>query len=99
MITVPAKSVDDSVKHYASLPANQWNELTACSYYKVFKLTVKGSFEKGQDAPFLNVSVLEGSGTLNGQPVKKGDHFIVPAGYGMMQFAGDLELVASTVAG
>ena len=99
VITVPAKSVADSVKHYADLPANQWQELIACPYYKVFKLTVKGSFEKEQDAPFLNVSVLEGSGTLNGQPVKKGDHFIVPAGYGMMQFAGDLELVASTVAG
>lgn len=99
VITVPAKSVADSVRHYADLPANQWQELIACPYYKVFKLTVKGSFEKEQDAPFLNVSVLEGSGTLNGQPVKKGNHFIVPAGYGMMQFEGDLELVASTVAG
>lgn len=98
VITVPAKSVDDSVKHYANLPENQWNELITCPYYSVFKLNVKGSFEKEQNDPFLNISILDGSGTLNGQPVKKGDHLIVPAGYGTMKFEGDLELIASTVA-
>ena len=74
--------------------------------YVIF-ITEKGYFGCGlpiytinrQISPFLNVSVLEGSGTLNGQAVKKGDHFVVPAGYGRMQFEGDRELIASTVAG
>ena len=86
------------MKHYANLPENQWNELITCHYYSVFKLNVKGSFEQEQNDPFLNISILDGSGTLNGQPVKKGDHLIVPAGYGTMKFEGDLELIASTVA-
>ena len=97
VIAVPAKSVADSVKHYADLPENEWNELITCPYYRVFKLNVNGSFEREQSDPFLNVSILEGCGTLNGQLVKKGDHLIVPAGYGMMQFEGNLELIASTV--
>ena len=97
VISVPAKSVADSVKHYADLPENEWNELITCPYYRVFKLNVNGSFEREQSDPFLNVSILEGSGTLNGQAVKKGDHLIVPAGYGNMQFEGTLELIASTV--
>ncbi|MCI7129885.1 MAG: hypothetical protein MSA09_04870 [Lachnospiraceae bacterium] len=97
VITVPARSVDDSVKHYDDLPENDWQELIACAYYRVFKLNLKGSVEVKQSHPFLNISILEGCGTLNGQCVKKGDHLIVPAGYGMMQFEGDLELIASTV--
>ena len=97
VITVPAKSVDDSVMHYANLPENEWKELITCPYYRVFKLKVNGSFERVQSDPFLNVSILDGSGTLNGQPLKKGDHLIIPAGFGRMQFEGNLELIASTV--
>ncbi len=35
-----------------------------------------------QEAPFMNMTVIEGDGIINGQPVKKGDHFILPNGFG-----------------
>ena len=97
VITVPAKSVEDSVVSAVGLPKNQLNELYSCSYYKVFKLDVDGTTSFEQNYPFLIVSVLEGDGLLNGQVVKKGDHFILPAGFGKVDIQGKLEIVASTV--
>lgn len=43
------------------------------------------------------MSVIEGDGTLNGHPVRKGDHFILPAGYGEVRLEGKMELIASTI--
>ena len=43
------------------------------------------------------MSVLEGSGIVNGQPVKKGDHFILPCGFGEVEMQGEMSLVVSTV--
>ena len=71
--------------------------LYACSYYKVFHLAVKGSVKVEQEAPFYLMSVVSGEGTLNGAALHKGDHFIVPAGFGTMAFAGTMELIASTI--
>ncbi|MBO5246388.1 MAG: class I mannose-6-phosphate isomerase [Eubacterium sp.] len=96
-ILVPAKNADDSVRHLANLAQNEWHELIACPYYRVFKLNLNGSYEMNQSYPFLNVSVLNGNGSLNGQPLKKGEHLIIPAKYGKMKLEGELELVASTV--
>lgn len=97
VITVPAKSADDSVKNLSDLAENEWHEVIACPYYRVFKLNLKGTYAFEQKYPFLNVSVLEGSGTINGRDLKKGDHFILPAGYGTVQLQGEMEWIASTV--
>ncbi len=97
VIQVPAKSVEDSVLHTAGTPENQWKMLYACSYYKVFHLAVDGSVNVEQEAPFYLMSVVSGEGTLNGAALHKGDHFIVPAGFGTMAFAGTMELIASTI--
>lgn len=97
VITVPAKSADDSVKNLSGLAENEWHEVIACPYYRVFKLNLKGAYAFEQKYPFLNVSVLEGSGMINGQDLKKGDHFILPAGYGTVQLQGEMEWIASTV--
>ena len=98
VIQVPAKSVEDSVKHYAGLSKNEWHELITCKYYKVFKLDLDGSVDFEQKYPFLNMSVLEGKGTINGQEIKKGDHFIIPAEYGKVELTGNMQIIASTVA-
>ena len=50
-----------------------------------------------QEAPFYLMSVVKGEGTLNGTALHKGDHFIVPAGFGTMDFEGAMELIASTI--
>ena len=82
VITVPAKSVSDSVKSAADLPVNTLNELYACQYYHIYKIEVSGKMTFEQEAPFMNMTVTEGDGIINGQPVKKGDHFILPNGFG-----------------
>ena len=97
VITVPAKSVEDSVTSATGLPENQLNELYACGYYQIYKLDVNGTCSFAQNYPFLLMSVLEGSGIVNGQPVKKGDHFILPCGFGEVEMQGEMSLVVSTV--
>ena len=44
------------------------------------------------------MSVVEGDGLINGQLIKKGDHFILPSGFGKVELQGKMELIASTVA-
>ena len=97
VITVPAKSVEDSVKSAENLPENQLNELYSCDYYKVFKLNVNGNVALEQSYPFLIMTVVEGDGLINGQMIKKGDHFILPAGFGTVELQGEMELIASTI--
>ena len=97
VITVPAPSAEDSVSHAADLPANTMNELIACDYYKVYKLTVTEPVSFEQEHPFLIMSVTEGEGLVNGQMIRKGDHFILPSGFGKVDLQGDMTLIASSV--
>ena len=97
VITVPAPSAEDSVSHAADLPANTMNELIACDYYKVYKLTVTEPVSFEQEHPFLIMSVIEGEGLVNGQMIRKGDHFILPSGFGKVDLQGDMTLIVSSV--
>ena len=96
VITVPAKSVEDSVKSALNLPKNKLNELYSCNYYKIFKLDVEKKAEFQQNEPFLLMSVLEGDGIVNSHPVKKGDHFILPKDFGTVELSGEMSLIVST---
>lgn len=98
VITVPAKPVEDSVIHVGEGKKNEMQQLIECQYYKVFKLDVDGTATVCENAPFLIMSVVEGNGTIDGQEIKKGSHFIIPAGYGEVKFEGNMEIIASTVA-
>lgn len=69
--------------------------LVTCPYYCVNRLSVAGSLTMHWTQPFVNVSVIDGSGTLDGQPVRKGDHLILTADYGDMCLAGQMTLVYS----
>ena len=97
VITVPAKSTEDSVMDTNNLPQNKWNKLIECEYYKVYKLVLDGELEFEQSHPFLNMSVLDGEGTVNGQRIKKSDHFIIPAGFGNVKLEGAMEVIASGI--
>ena len=78
--------------------ANELCELISCKYYTVYKLDVEGKAELNVgDKPFLIMSVVAGSGTVDGNAIKKGDHFILPNGYSNPVFEGNMEIVASTV--
>lgn len=73
------------------------NLLISCDYYKVWKLEVTKSVSFEQKYPFLIMSVTQGEGLINGQMIRKGDHFILPNGYGMVELQGDMEIIASAV--
>ena len=95
VITVPAASADKSVKDARHLPKNKMNELISCDYYTVWKLEVEGSLSFEQSYPFLIMSVIEGEGSINGRALQKGDHFILPDGFGNVELQGKIQLIAS----
>lgn len=97
VITVPAKSVENSVLRSAELPKNTVNPLFDCDYYRIFKVDVDGHMYVPQQEPFLLMSVVEGDGIMNGQYLKKGDHLLVPSGHGILELQGKMQIIASTV--
>lgn len=97
VITVPAKDIKESVIAATSVPKNTLQELISCKYYTVFKIDVDGEMIFEQQYPFLMVSIVEGNGIVNSQIVKKGDHFILPAGYGAVEMQGSMQMIASTL--
>ncbi len=97
VIIAPAADANNTVIHAQKITKNEFVELIKCEYYTVFKADIDESLEKEQTDPFMLVTVIEGSGTLNGRVIKKGDHFIVPYQYGNMKFEGKLQIIASTI--
>ena len=97
MITVPAKPAGESVKKAADRPKDQMNLLIVCDYYKVWKIDVANQISFPQEHPFLIMSVTAGDGLLNGQLIQKGDHFILPCGYGEVELQGEMEIIAASV--
>ena len=73
----------------------QVTKLVACPYYTVYRAEVDGLWERDWNQPFVNVSVIGGEGLLDGRKVRKGDHLLLPAGYGKMALEGRLELICS----
>lgn len=94
VITVPAKSAEDSVVHTGKLP-DTVQKLIECAYYKVYRIDVEKCVTWTPEGAFQLLSVLEGEGSLNGTPLRKGDHLIVPNGYGEICLEGKLQLIAS----
>ncbi|MCI6676861.1 MAG: class I mannose-6-phosphate isomerase [Clostridiales bacterium] len=66
-----------------------------CPYYSVEKYDISGSWSHEFKGYFTNVSVLDGEGSLNGISLKKGQHFIIPNGYGECKFEGNLSVICS----
>lgn len=95
VINVPDGGAESTIFHADSLPVNQMNLLAECSYYKVWKLPVKGEVNISQEYPFLIADILEGGGAVDGRQVKKGDHFLLPAGYGSVSFCGEMDVILS----
>lgn len=93
---VPDKLANGTIKKAEDLPENEFHLLAVSDYYKVWKLNVKEGFDFEQDHPFLIISVLEGNGTIDGNPIQKGTHLLIPYGYGAVNLSGKMEIIAST---
>ncbi len=97
VIRAPARPMEKCVTDASSVPKNQWCALVACDSYRVWKLALDESLVFEQPYPFLQLSVLEGEGTINGVFIKKGMHMILPSGFGRTELAGKMEVMASSV--
>ena len=70
-------------------------ELITSAYYSVLKIKLHGEQDFEQAELFQIMSVIDGMGEINGTPIKKGDHFILPADYGTFKLKGEMELIVS----
>ena len=75
--------------------AGRETRLITCGRYTCSKVDVDTSWEEDFGRDFTNVSILEGQGCVDGVPVKKGQHFIIPADYGSCCFQGKLSFIFS----
>ncbi len=96
VITAPFETAKTAPKKWKKEDAVV-THLISCPYYSVEKMDVDGTVSCQWTQPFVNVSIVEGSGSVDGIPVKKGDHFIIPSGYGEMKIEGTLSLIDSWV--
>ena len=96
VITVPAKSAENSVVH-TEKKDDAIQQLIRGPYYTVYRIDVEHRVETWQDKPFVLMSVVDGEGTLNGTHLKKGDHLILPDGYGKVELQGKMQIIASTI--
>lgn len=99
VINVPDESDQKALIHTDGLPENQLNLLEVCAHYRVWKLSLSGEMCLEQKYPFLILSVLEGKGTVDGQPVEKGVHLLITAAHGTVTLKGDMMMILSTVGG
>lgn len=71
--------------------------LVTCQFYTVDKYDIQEAMELEQDQPFLILSVIDGTGTIDGEPVKKGDNLILPYGYGTAQIKGKMTFITAHI--
>ena len=74
--------------------------LVVCSLFEVTYVKVEKYVKLAQETDFTLVSVLSGEGELIGKDgkkyiIKKGEHFILPNGFGEYELTGNMELITS----
>lgn len=82
-------------KRIEQYPGVTKENFVVCPFYTLEKWNIMGTYVMEMKKPFLNVSVIEGCGTVNETPVVKGNHFILPAGIGACRFQGEMALIVS----
>lgn len=73
-------------------------KLVECRFYAVEHLELNGQIRRSAQPHFEIVDVLDGEGSINGRPICKGEHFLIPAGYGNYMLNGKMELMLSHAA-
>ncbi len=75
---------------------NTWfSGLQWCERYSVWNATLSGEETLSSEDRFILGSVIEGECELDGEALKKGDHFIVPADIGEGTLKGNAEFIFS----
>lgn len=87
------ENIVDSVQ--IAFDGGKREKLVECRYYTVEKIDIDGIASLSQTHKFMNVSVIDGAGTADGIPIKKGSHFLIPCGYEKVEFCGKITLIVS----
>ena len=75
-----------------------YQHLTACDIFSVERYRVTDAVALGADeTSFHHLLFLDGEGSVNGRPAKKGDSFLVPAGYGSYTVSGNAEFLLTKI--
>ncbi len=77
--------------------ASEVETLVSIPDFTVDRISVNGSVTLDSGSEFVNLSVTEGEGAIDGIPIRKGTHLIVPFGYGAYELSGNMEVFRSTV--
>jgi len=93
-IKTPFKA-DESRPVKESLEGADHTHFVSCQYYSVDKYDITGAFSIEFNKYFTSVSVISGTGTVNGVGIAAGQHFIVPANSGLCKFEGTLSIICS----
>ncbi|MBR3305892.1 MAG: hypothetical protein IKI75_01395 [Lachnospiraceae bacterium] len=92
VINTPDRKGPEDVLHEEGR-LNEAELLAETPDYKVWTIRVQGTAEpECPPEAFLVASVIEGSGSLEDMQLKKGDHLIIPAGFGKMLLKGDMRV-------
>ena len=70
-------------------------ELESNPCYTVDRVRVDGSKTIDQRWPFMCLSVIDGKGTVCGDPVHKGSHLLAPSTVDQIELEGKMELIIS----
>lgn len=77
-------------------------QLVSNAFFTVNKLSVNGQFKDEQKAPYLLVSIIEGTGKIivdsKEYAIQKGSHFILPNTVKEWTFSGHLSIITSHIA-
>lgn len=75
-----------------------YQKLTACSLFTVDRYAVSKSVNLTADSrSFHHLLILDGCGSIDGRPAKKGDSFLVPAGFGNYSINGTIEFLLTKI--
>lgn len=85
--------------HVAELKDATVETMVSCKYYSVKKINVSGEAELIKEGLYQLFSVINGCGSIDGKKIKKGDHFMLPAGYGTYALKGKMEIITSFTEG
>ncbi|QHQ61833.1 mannose-6-phosphate isomerase, class I [Anaerocolumna sedimenticola] len=96
VIKCPHKDVNTDRKKI-NLEQAEVEELVTCEFYSVRKISVFGKQVLKQPELFTILSVIDGEGAIDGIKLEKGDHFILPNGYGDYSLEGNLQLITSHI--
>ncbi|MBQ4332586.1 MAG: class I mannose-6-phosphate isomerase [Clostridia bacterium] len=74
-----------------------FTQVSSCSYFTVTELKADGTVTVGEPDSFTAVLVLEGEGTIAGQPFGRYDTFFIPADAGEVKLSGCFTALLSTL--